>query len=65
MIHSNINKENHGLVEGQYVTLKFLDKISIYAYIYIYYRTKQTLSSYKTPMQGHQFPPPDPRQLQA
>lgn len=26
MIHSNINKENHGLVEGQYVTLKFLEK---------------------------------------
>lgn len=32
MIHSNINKESHGLVEGQYVTLK--KKIAIYAYIY-------------------------------
>lgn len=35
MIHSNINTENHGLVEGQYVTLKFSDKISIYAYIFV------------------------------
>lgn len=60
MIHSNINKENHGLVEGQYVIPKCLYKISIY-----FCTTKQTLSSYKTSMQGHKFPPPDPRQLQA